>query len=559
MKKTLTVNLNNIVFHIDDDAYETLQTYLSEIAGHFQSEDERREIMSDVEARIAELFTEKLQRNKNVINEADVQEIIEVLGKPNQFTGEEEETEEPKSEKGSQRTRRFYRDPENAILGGIAGGLSAYLNMDVTLIRIILVLLVFFGVGFIIPVYIVVWLIAPQAVTASQRLEMQGEDVTVENIKSELNNAKSYLESDKFKQSASHAGERFLDIFRMFLKIIFGFVGAVLGIVGIALIFALVLALFFLVFEPSLIQTFIPGLATGWTYLSPDKMVLLVISLILLVGCPIFLIVFWAVRLISGRHTTTSHTTSWVMLILWLAGMFMFYSIGANAFFHLNKQGGNPFSIAWSDKDSTETTETRTVEPFSAVEVSGAIELTLDNDTTKQITVATGPDYLPNVITKVENGVLHIYTEKVLLNRTVKVHVHADSLQGVKATGACKIATASGFATPAFELGLTGACRADLDLQVAGLCRVNLTGASQANLSGTCSELKVDGMGACQLEAHELIAKVVRVTVSGASQAKVYASESLDATAIGASHVDCKGSPKDVNKESHIGSEIHVE
>jgi len=68
MKKTLTVNLNNTVFHIDDDAYDMLQTYLHEIADHFQSEDERKEIMNDIEARIAELFNEKLQKSKNVVN-----------------------------------------------------------------------------------------------------------------------------------------------------------------------------------------------------------------------------------------------------------------------------------------------------------------------------------------------------------------------------------------------------------------------------------------------------------------------------------------------------------
>src|ERR1035437_2660716 len=128
MKKTLTVNLNNIVFHIDDDAYEMLQTYLHDIAEHFQSEDEKKEIMADIEARIAELFTEKLQKTKNVVNLIDVQEIIEIMGKPSQYAGEEDD-EEPKaakSDKKSQKSRRFYRDPENAILGGVASGLAAY-------------------------------------------------------------------------------------------------------------------------------------------------------------------------------------------------------------------------------------------------------------------------------------------------------------------------------------------------------------------------------------------------------------------------------------------------
>ena len=182
MKKTLTVNLNSIVFHIDDDAYEMLQTYLSEIAKHFESDQEKKEIMSDIEARIAELLSEKLQKNKNVVTLEDVQEIVEIMGKPSQYAGEDAETEAPKTDKKQQKSRRFFRDPENAILGGIAGGLAAYFGWDVTLIRILMVVAVFVGIGFVIPVYIVVWFVAPAAVTASQRLEMQGEDVTVESI-----------------------------------------------------------------------------------------------------------------------------------------------------------------------------------------------------------------------------------------------------------------------------------------------------------------------------------------------------------------------------------------
>ena len=232
MKKTLTVNLNSIVFHIDDDAYDMLQRYLHEIADHFQSEDEKKEIMADIEARIAELFTEKLQKNKNVVTLSDVEEIIEIMGKPSQYTDDEEEAPKAqKDDKKQQKSRRFYRDPENSILGGIAGGLAAYFNIDVTWIRIILVLLVFLGVGFIIPIYIVVWFVAPAAVTASQRLEMQGEDVTVENIKTEINNVKNYMDSEKFKSSASTFGERVLEILRWFFKIIFGFVGALMGFI----------------------------------------------------------------------------------------------------------------------------------------------------------------------------------------------------------------------------------------------------------------------------------------------------------------------------------------
>ena len=559
MKKTLTVNLNNIVFHIDDDAYEMLQTYLHDVAEHFQSEDEKKEIMNDIEARIAELFTEKLQKTKNVVNLVDVQEVIEIMGKPSEYGDADDEPNEPKTEKKSQRSRRFYRDPENAILGGIAGGLSAYFNLDVTIIRILLVLLVFVGVGFVIPIYIVIWFVAPEAVTASQRLEMQGEDVTVESIKTELNNAKSYVESDKFKQSATRVGVKVGDVLRWALKVVLGIVGALLGIIGVVLVGALLVSLFFVVFEPTFINGFAPEIFSNWSIMTPDKMVLLIISLILVVGCPIFMLIYWAIRIVSGRREHT-HTASWVVLILWLAGLFMFYSIGANTFFHLRQHDGQPFTFAWSsDKDSPLNEEERTCEPFNAIDISGNIELNIKNDSVQHLTVSAPDDYLSKVITKVENGVLHIYADHIFLNRTITVNLSANSIRSIKASGACQINTESALVTPEFKLELMGASQADLDLQVAGICNFDLKGASQVDVSGNCQWLKIDGMGACQIDAEEFIAKNADIKVTGASHANIYATEKLDANALGASEIDCKGSPKNVNKFTHVGSEINVE
>jgi phage shock protein PspC (stress-responsive transcriptional regulator) len=559
MKKTLTINLNNIVFHIDDDAFEMLQTYLHEIADHFKSEDERKEIMIDIEARIAELFNEKLQKNKNVINLSDVEEIIEIMGKPSQYAGDEEEPEPtPKSDNKQQKSRRFYRDPDNAILGGIAGGLAAFFNLDVTLIRIILVLLVFIGVGFIIPIYIVVWFVAPAALTASQRLEMQGEDVTIENIKTEVNNVKNYMESEKFKNSASTFGERILEILRWFFKIIFGAVGAVLGMVGIIVIGALILALFLLIFEPSAIHSIGPDFVTNWAVLTPEKMILLVISLILVIGCPIFLIVFWAIRLISG-HQYHSRTASWVILILWIAGLFMFFSNGAGALIHFHNHDGNPFRFTWTDDNKPFADEVRKVEPFHAVEISGNFELTLKKDSAQTITVSSPNDFMSKVITKVENGVLHIYSDQFLMNRTLKVSISSDSIKNIIAKGACKIQTESQLTNSEFSLELLGASEADLDVNIAGTLSLDAKGASKVDLKGTCQTLKVNGLGASEIEATALKAKTADIHVSGATHANVFASESLNAEAVGASDIDCQGHPKNVKKTDNISSSINVD
>ncbi|MEI6751948.1 MAG: DUF2807 domain-containing protein [Paludibacter sp.] len=562
MKKTLTVNLNSIVFHIDDDAYEMLQRYLHEIAEHFKSEDEKKEIMADVEARIAELFTEKLQKNKNVVTLTDVEEIIEIMGNPSQYTDEEEET--PKNAKTDKKpnnnSRRFYRDPDSAILGGVAGGLAAYFNLDVTWIRIILVLLVFMSVSFIIPIYIVVWFVAPAAKTAAQRLEMQGEDVTVENIKTEINNVKNYMESEKFRNSASTAGQKIGRILALLIKIFFGFIGAILGLAGIIVIGALIFSLFMIIFEPAVFNGFAPDIISNWAVFSPEKMILLSISLILLIGCPIFLFVFWAIRLISGRyHNRSAHTASWVVLILWLAGLFMFYSIGANSFIRLHNHNGSAFSLNFSDDDKPYKEEVRTCNPFHAVEISGNIEMTLTKDSVQRVTVSSPDDFISKVETKVENGVLHIYTHGILVNRRVKVSISSDSIKNITAKGACKITSDYQYSVSDLKIELLGASEADLEVNVSGLLDLDTKGASKVELKGICNKLKINGVGASEIEATDLIAKDADIHVSGATHANVFATENLNAEAYGASDIDCKGHPKKVKKTDHVSSSINVE
>ncbi len=557
MKKTLTVNLNNTVFHIDDDAYEMLQTYLAEIAEHFQSEDEKKEIMNDIEARIAELFTEKLLKNKNVINVSDVQEIIEIMGKPSQYADEDDDTEVPKSEKKQQKNRRFYRDPENAVLGGVAGGIAAYFGWDVTWVRIAFVILALISAGYMIPIYIIVWIIAPQATTTSQRLEMQGEDVTIESIKSEMNNVKNYVSSDKFKQSASSVGERILEILRSFFKVIFSLLGAVLGIVGIVIVGVLIISLFFLIFEPSVLNGFVPDLVENWSVITPDKMVMLIISLILVVGCPIFLLIFWAVKIISGKKNQ-SNTPSWVVLVLWFAGLFMFYSIGANTFIKLNHFKGHPFSLNWTSDDSPYTTETRSCDKFSGIDISGNIELLLTPDSIQNVSINCPESYKTHVVTNVEDGILHIYTTEIFVNKKIKAYISADTIKSLSARGACDIKTDSDFTTDNLDLNVVGASNVKLKFNIKNVLKVDVEGASKAKIEGKCTDLDVNVVGASGVEASDMIAKNADIYATGASHANVYATETLKARAFGASSIDCDGSPKIVDKSDSGASSVHV-
>ncbi len=183
MKTTITINLGGLVFHIDDDAYEMLNTYLIAIEKLFSSEDERKDIMTDIETRLAELFTELLEGKRDVIMKEDVSKVIEIIGKPEDFI-EEEPTKEKSKKKNTtyQSNKRLFRDPDNRVLGGVCGGLGAYFNIDPIVFRIIFIL-IFFGMGSGLIIYIILWIVIPEALTTAQRLEMRGEPVTIDNIK----------------------------------------------------------------------------------------------------------------------------------------------------------------------------------------------------------------------------------------------------------------------------------------------------------------------------------------------------------------------------------------
>ncbi len=180
MKKTLTINISGTLFHIEEDAYEELKKYMVVLKNYFGKDDEGNEIFADIEARIAEIFTEKTSGKNHAITLEWVEELIETLGTPENFS-EEAGEEEPLAGQKT-RKRKLYRDPEQTVLGGVCGGLSVYFNMDPVVLRLIVVLLALLTSGAGILVYVILWIVVPKAVTTSQRLEMKGEEVTIKNI-----------------------------------------------------------------------------------------------------------------------------------------------------------------------------------------------------------------------------------------------------------------------------------------------------------------------------------------------------------------------------------------
>lgn len=566
MKKTVTINLNNIVFTIDDDAYDMLRNYLADVEKYL-SDEEKKEVMADIEARIAEIFSESLKRNKSVINIDDVEEIINVLGKPNQYSDEDEtdsnnnqsapKAEPQQSSNDRRNARRFYRDPENALLGGVASGLAAYFGWDVTWLRIGLVFFALVVWGTLIPIYLVVWLIAPKAVTAAQRLEMQGEDVTVENIKSEINNVKSYVESEKFKQSASGFGERFLDIIRTLIKIVGGLIGGVLAFIGIIVAFALMVALVSLLFVPGILMNFSPELAAEWTMFTGENAALLIISLILVVGSPIFMIIYWAINFLGRKHYEHAKTTSLVVGILWIAGIFMLYSVGAKTV--KNWSSSSPgFDFSLNEDNGPTIDETRTIEAFTNLDVSDNIEVEITQDSAHTLLVSAPENIIGRVKTEVVDGTLRIYTDKFMLNHPIKITLSTDSLFHIEGSGAAQISTTAPFNSSRLYVQLSGASHGDLDFNVTNISQFKLSGASNVHINGTTNQLEIDASGASNYDGTEFKSQTARAEASGASKIDLHASKKIQADASGTSAIDCSGNPATISRNENGVANINI-
>ena len=180
MKITVSINLGGYSFNIDEDAYDELRRYMKNLEIHFAAEDNSAEILSDIEARIAELLRSKLTVYKQVISIGDIKEVIAVLGTPEDF--DDNGTSSMRDKFSTPGYHRMYRDPDKRIIGGVCAGMGAYWEIDPWIIRVILLALAFAG-GLGLLTYLILWIVLPEAKTTAQKIEMKGEPVNIQNIK----------------------------------------------------------------------------------------------------------------------------------------------------------------------------------------------------------------------------------------------------------------------------------------------------------------------------------------------------------------------------------------
>ena len=175
MKQVININFQGRVVPIETTAFEILKNYTDSLSRHFANEEGKEEIINDIESRIGELFQERLTKGATCITDDDVNAIINSIGRPEDFEPMEDA---PPSAAGSstfnqqQSTssntasghKRLFRNENDKVLGGVCSGLANYFNIDVVVARIIFVILLFSGIGFL--TYIIMWIAVPSTASA---------------------------------------------------------------------------------------------------------------------------------------------------------------------------------------------------------------------------------------------------------------------------------------------------------------------------------------------------------------------------------------------------------
>ncbi|MFY0713198.1 PspC domain-containing protein [Seonamhaeicola sp. NFXS20] len=358
MNKTVNINLAGIFFHIDEDAYLKLQRYLEAIKRSFTDSQGRSEIIADIEARIAELFNERVQNHKEVIRIKEVDEVIAIMGQPEDYLVDDEIFEdEPQNTytKKTSASKKLFRDTDNAYIGGVSSGLAHYLGIDALWVRLAWIIL-FFGLGTGILLYIILWILVPEAKTTAEKIMMTGEPVNISNIEKKIKDgldnvtetvsdvAKNVSDSvsgaaknvtkaaknvdikkqtNKVKSSSSAFFDTIGEIFMFFFKIFAKFIGILLIIIGAFTLISLIIALFSVG-----VLNAIPGDFASIISASNTPIWLVSLLTLFAVGIPFFFLFYLGLKILINNLKSIGNVAKFTLLGVWFIAVISLVVVG---------------------------------------------------------------------------------------------------------------------------------------------------------------------------------------------------------------------------------------
>lgn len=332
MNKTVNINLAGIFFHIDEDAYLKLQRYLEAIKRSFTDSQGRSEIIADIEARIAELFNEKVKHDKQVIGNKEVDDVIAIMGQPEDYLVDEEIFEDtPKESNKSHTAKKLYRDTENSYIAGVSSGLGHYLGLDAIWVRLLWVLLTLFSGGTFILIYILFWILVPEAVTTSEKLTMTGEPVNISNIEKKIKDGFDNVsqtvsdtvknidlpkQGNRIKSSSRSFFDAIGDVIIFFFKVFAKIIGIFLVVIGAGALIGLIIGVFTVGVANSI---HIPGIDYfNAANVANIPMWFMSLLMFFAVGIPFFFIFYIGLKILVNNLKSIGNIAKFSLLGLWL-------------------------------------------------------------------------------------------------------------------------------------------------------------------------------------------------------------------------------------------------
>lgn len=332
MKKTINVNISGVRFTIDEDACQMLNDYLEALNKAFSKNDDASELMEDIEMRIAELMCGRQGGAEAIITLNDVETVIARMGKPDELVegieevdADGEKVEEVRVESMTpplppKVKKRLFRSATNRYIGGVCAGLATYFGMDPTLLRLITVALCFLSFGNVVLVYLILWVVLPEATTPLDRLEMEGRPITMENIGDSIRNQFDKIRPVNESGGLGNAIARFCAILMKIVLVICALLAMPVLLFGL---FILIICI------SALIASFFGG-GFGSGTLTDIPMfeniarwgIVCAISWVVVVGIPLL---FFVINVFSKNRSLLYINQRWknTVIILWVIGAIM--------------------------------------------------------------------------------------------------------------------------------------------------------------------------------------------------------------------------------------------
>lgn len=338
MNKTININLANLFFHIDEEAYSKLQGYLEAIRRSFANTSGSDEILADIEARIAELFQEKMVNERQVITQKEVDEVIAIMGQPEDYLVDEDIFEDrPISSQQEKRVKKLYRDIENKYIGGVSSGLGHYFRIDALWVRILWVFLTIFSSGAFIFIYVLLWILIPEAVTTAQKLDMSGETVNISTIEKKVKEGfdgvaekVKNVDYEKVGNRVKSGSKGFFNTLADVIMFLFKVFGKLIGILLIITGATGIVSLFIGLFTVGILDIMhIPGIEYYYLINSTNVPVWLAsLLLFFVVGIPFFFLMYLGLKILVNNLKSIGNIAKFSLLGLWLISLILLAVFG---------------------------------------------------------------------------------------------------------------------------------------------------------------------------------------------------------------------------------------